>query len=126
MTSDDKGKQPKEDGWVCKAPEKEVGFDLNHAKQTFMEAKKRFVEASTLGSEDKVKETSVLAKVDPLVLTTFLETCIKLLHDSKVVESLQELIKKCTRKEKVPDGHWVVKKFGKHKARIGCEMRLTT
>lgn len=47
MTSDDKGKQPEEDGWVCKAPEKEVGFDLECTKQMFMEAKKIFVEAST-------------------------------------------------------------------------------
>jgi len=49
-TSDDKGKQPEEDGWVHKTPKKEVGFDLRHAKETFMEAKKRFVEASTSGS----------------------------------------------------------------------------
>jgi len=49
-TSEDKGKQPEEDGWVCKALEKEVGFDLEHAKEMFMEVKKRFVEASTSGS----------------------------------------------------------------------------
>jgi len=47
---DDKVKQPKEDGWVHKAPEKEVGFDLNHTKETFMAAKKSFVEASTTTS----------------------------------------------------------------------------
>lgn len=49
-TSDDKGKQSKEDGWVCKTPKKELGFDLAHTKETFMEAKKSFFEASTLGS----------------------------------------------------------------------------
>jgi len=58
MTGTDKGKQPEEDGRVHKVQEKEVGFDLNHAKEIFMEAKKSFVEASTLGSQDKTQETS--------------------------------------------------------------------
>ena len=49
-TSDDKGKQPQDDGWVHKALEKEVGFDLEHAKEKFMESKKSFAEASTSGS----------------------------------------------------------------------------
>jgi hypothetical protein len=60
MTGDDKGKQPEEkkvDG-SCKGPEKEVGFDLECVKETFMEAKKSFAEASTSGSQDKVQETS--------------------------------------------------------------------
>ena len=35
-----KGKQPKENTWVCKAPTKEPEFDLEHAKKIFMEAKK--------------------------------------------------------------------------------------
>lgn len=47
MTGDDKGKQPVEDGWVYKAPKNEVGFDLDPVKETFMEANKIFVEAST-------------------------------------------------------------------------------
>lgn len=42
MAGDDKGKQPKEGGWVHKATKKEVGFDLEHAKETFMEEKKSF------------------------------------------------------------------------------------
>lgn len=46
-----------------------------------MEAKKRFTEASTLGNQDKLSE-----EVDPFMLTTFLETCMKLLHDSKDVK----------------------------------------
>lgn len=49
-TGDDKGNQPEEDGWACKAPEKEVGFDLTSTKETFMEAKKIFVGVSTSGS----------------------------------------------------------------------------
>lgn len=50
MIGVDKRKQPEEDRWVHKSPEKETAFDLNCAKETFMEAMKRFVEASTLGS----------------------------------------------------------------------------
>jgi len=123
-TDDDKGKQPEEDGWVRKAPEKELGFDLNHVKEIFMEAKKSFTEASTLGSQDKMQDTNVLAEVDPFVLTTFLETCMKPLHDSKGVKGLQELTKKCASKENDLDGHCVVRKIGKHKARTVCEIRL--
>jgi len=31
MTGDDKGKLLEKSGWVCKAQEKEVGFDLERA-----------------------------------------------------------------------------------------------
>lgn len=50
---------------------------------------------------------------------------MKLLHDSKAVKGLQELIDKCASKENTLDGHRVVRKIGKHKARTGCKMRLT-
>jgi len=57
-----------------------------------MEVKKSFVE-STSGSHDKPVE-----EMDPSMLATFLETCMKLLHDSKVVKGLKELINKCVGK----------------------------
>lgn len=57
-TGTDKGKQPEEDGWVDKVPEKEYVFNLNCSKETFMEEKKSFAEASTLGSQEKTPETS--------------------------------------------------------------------
>jgi len=56
-----------------------------------MEAKKSFTEASTLGSRDQLEP-----RMDPSMLTTFLETYMKLLCDSKVVKGLQELITRCT------------------------------
>lgn len=87
-THDDKGKQLEEDEWVHKAPKKEVGFDLNCSKETFMEAKKSFPEASTSGSQDKMQETGTPAEVDLSVLTTFLKTCIKLLRGSKAVKGM--------------------------------------
>lgn len=87
---EDKGKQPEEDTWVRKAPIKEPEFDLEHEKETFMEAKKSFTEASTSGSKDQPEPG-----MDPYMLTTFLETCMKLLHDNKAVKGLQELIIRC-------------------------------
>lgn len=72
MTGDDKGKQPEEGGWVCKAPEKEVGFNLERAKETFMEGKKSFAEVSTSGSLNKLPNTSAPIEVYASVLTTFL------------------------------------------------------
>ena len=48
-----------------------------------MEAKKSFVEASTLGSKDQPEPG-----MDSSMLTTFMETCMKLMHDNKVVKGL--------------------------------------
>jgi len=56
---------------------------LEHAKETFMETNKIFVEASTSGSQEKPVE-----KTDPSMITTFLETCMRLLCDNKVVKGL--------------------------------------
>ena len=98
MNGDDKGKQPDENGWVCKSLDKEFHFDLERPKEMFMGVKKIFVGASTLGSQDKLLETSMPTETDPSVLTTFLETCMKLLRDSKAVKGLQELINKCAGK----------------------------
>ena len=90
-TGNDKGKQPKESAWVCKAPTREPKFKLECVKETFMEAKKSFTEASTSGSKDQLEPGMY-----PSILTTFLETCMKLLCDNKVVKGLQELITRCT------------------------------
>ena len=117
MVGDDKVKQIDQSGWVHKALEKEVGFDLERVKETFMELKKSFVEASTSRSQNKLSDTSVPTEVDPSVLTTLLETCMKLLHDKKAVKGLQEFINKCVSKDNSSDGPCVVRKIGKHKER---------
>jgi len=52
---DDKGRQLEENTWVCKAPTKEVEFDLERTHEAFMEAKKSFTEASTSSSKDKLE-----------------------------------------------------------------------
>ena len=118
-TGDDKGKQPKESEWVWKAPENKVGFDLERMKETFMEVKKSFTKASNLGSQDKLFE-----EMDPSMLTTFLETCIKLLCDRKAMKSLQELINKYSDRDTMSDGHCTVRKIGRHKTITRREMRL--
>lgn len=120
MTGKDKGKQPKESEWVCKAPKKEVGFDLECMKETFMEAKKSFAEASTSGIQDKQSK-----EMDLSMLTIIFETCMTMLCNRKAVKRLQELINKCIGKENAPEGPCVVRKINKHKERIGREMRLT-
>ena len=116
---DDKGKQPKDSTWVRKALTKEPKFDLEHAKETFMEARKSFVDASTSERKDRLK-----LEMDPSMLTTFLETCMKLLRDNKAVKGLHEIINKCTGTA-LGEPH-VVRKVGKHATRTGREMRLTT
>jgi len=83
-----------------------------------MESKKSFVEASTLGRKDKLEP-----EMDPSMLTTLLETYMKLLCDSKVVKGLQELINRCVGT--TPGESCIVWKIGKHKTRTGHEMRLT-
>jgi len=52
---DDKGKRPTTSTWVRKALAKEAKFDLERARETFMEAKKSFPDASTLGSKDRME-----------------------------------------------------------------------
>jgi len=83
---------------------------LECARETFMEAKKSFTEASTSGSKDKHDQ-----EMDPYMLTTFLETYMKLLHDSKAVKGLQELINRCTGNTLGEPR--VVRNIGKNKTR---------
>lgn len=87
---DDKGKQLEDSTWVRKTLVKEVEFNLECTQETFMESKKNFVETSTSGSNDKPE-----LEMDPSMLTTFLETCMKLLRDNKAMKGLQELINRC-------------------------------
>lgn len=91
MTRDDKGKQLEDNTQVHKSMVKEVDINLECEHETFMEAKKSFIEASTSGRKDKPDE-----EINPSMLATFLETCMKLLCNSKAMKGLQELINICT------------------------------
>ena len=57
------------------------------------------------------------------MFTSLLETCMKLLRDSKDVKGLQELINICTKN--TPGEPCMVRKILKHKERTRHEMRLT-
>ena len=57
------------------------------------------------------------------MLTTFLDTFINLLHDSKVVKGFQELINRCAQNT-TGEPH-MVRKIVKHKTRRGWERMLT-
>jgi len=59
--------------------------------------------------------------MDPSMLTTFLETCMKLLWDNKAVKGLQELITRCAGSGEPR----MVQKLGKHALRTRQEMWLT-
>lgn len=119
MMGEEKDKKPAEGEWVWKAPEKKTGFDLKNTKETFTEAKKSFIEAFTLGSEEKPAE-----EMDLSMITTFLETCIKLLHDSKAVKGLEELINQCAGKDGATREQCMIRYLGKHKARTRWEIRV--
>lgn len=82
-TGEDKTKKLEEDTWVHKALAKKLEFDLQCENETFMEAKKSFVEASTSGSKDQIE-----LGMDLSMLTTFLETCMKIMCDDKAVKGL--------------------------------------
>lgn len=91
--------------------------DVEVHKETCLEARKSFVEVSTRGSKDQPEPER-----DPSMLTTFVETCMKLLHDNRVVKGLQELITRCAGSGEP----CVVQKLGKHASCTGWEMRLMT
>lgn len=112
---EDKGKQLEEDTWVRKASMKEPKCDLECTRETFLEAKKSFMKSSTSGSKDQPE-----SEMDPFMLTTFLETCMKLLHENKAVKGLQELITRC-----VGSGEpCAVRKLRKDALHTGSEMLL--
>ena len=63
----------------------------------------------------------VVRMMDPSMLTTFLETCMKLLCETKAVKGLQELITRCVGSQE----SCVVQKLGRNALRTRREMRLT-
>lgn len=82
-TGENKGKQLEAKQWVRKVGEKEVWFDLSHTKETFMEAKNSFAEASTLGTHENYGRNNSAQDVYPSLLAEFLMTCMKILRDRR-------------------------------------------
>ena len=57
--------------------------DIGVGKETYLEAWESFGDVSTLDNRDQPESDRV-----PSMITTFLETCIKLLRDNMVVKGL--------------------------------------
>lgn len=113
---EDKGKKTKAYTWVRKALVKQPEFDLTQASETFLEAKEKFMEASPSSSKGQPD-----LQHDNSLITTFLETCMKLLRDANAVKGLWEFIARCVR----ADEPHMIRKLGKHVLHTEWEMRLT-
>lgn len=105
-----------EDRERCNTPTKEPNSELEQGMQIPKESHKSFTEVSTPGRRDQ-KEPGL----DPSMITTFLETYMKLLHNSKVIKGLHELITRCAGSGEPR----VVQKIGRHALRTRREMRMT-
>ena len=64
--------------------------DTGVGKETYLEARESSAEVFTPGSRDQHEQDR-----DPSMLTTFLETCIKLIRNNRAVRGFQELINSC-------------------------------
>lgn len=70
-----------EDGKRCDLPMQEHNTERKQGKMGPREAQWGFAKGSTPGRRDQTE-----AGVDPSMITTFLETCMKLLHDREAVQ----------------------------------------
>lgn len=90
-----------------------------------MEVKKNFTDSGASTSKaqskrrEKLEEVINAQETDPLMLTSFLHTCMELLRDQKEIEGLQELIENSTRKGKPLPKQHAVHKVEKGKKMIG-------
>lgn len=71
------------------------------------------------------KVSTPTQELDPSILKSFLQTCMKLLRSQRVVEGLQELIDFCGDKEVQRSDLRTMNNLHRHKKRTGKEMRLT-
>lgn len=109
----DAWKQSAEDKKGHDAPTREIEFEVEQVKKMPKEAQKSFMEVSTPGRRNQIEPG-----MDPSMLTTFLETCMKLLCDNGAVKGLQELITKCTGSGEPR----IIRKLGRHALRTRREM----
>ena len=86
-----KEKQPDED-WVHKTPEKFPTFDVGREKETFMEAKKNFVDLSTAVAptqqHQQQSQSQEASKDKVSTLSTFLQICMNLLRNHNALNLL--------------------------------------
>ena len=115
-------KQPDE-AWVRKALVKVPAFDIEREKETFMEAKKYFVDSSTAVApaqphqpQSQLQEAST-DKVS--TLSSFLQSCLQLLRNQNALSELQKVIASCE-----PQQSSGQEKPVNRVRRTGWEMRL--
>ena len=98
---------------------KQEGLDLEKGKETCVTDRKDFsdVEVATARPPTNLK---IDEEVEP-----FLQACMKLLHNPKVVDNLQALIYSCTAWPDLPPEVNDVHKLYRYKKRTGREMRLS-
>ena len=108
---------------VCKAPEKILAFDIEREKETFMEAKKDFADPSTPVAPARPPpplaqpQGSSMDKVS--TLSSFLQSCLKLLRNQNALNELQKVISSCEPQQ----SHGRDKTVNRVR-RTGREMRL--
>ena len=90
-----KGKQHDE-AWVRKTPGKIPSFDVGREKGTFMEAKKDFSDPRTSVATMQQQLQFQEALSDQVsTLTSFLQSCMKLLRNQNALNELQKFIQSC-------------------------------
>lgn len=82
-----------------------------------IEVRESFAEVSNPGSREQPR-----SEIGPSMLTTFLETCMKLVWDSRALKGLQELMNICAGSSELR----VIRKLGKQVMHASSEIQLTT
>ncbi len=86
-----------EEPWVRKTPEKIPAFDVAREKGTFMEARKDFADPDmSVGVTQQQRQQLQEASSDKVsTLTSFLQSCMKLLRKQNALVELQKVIESC-------------------------------
>ena len=117
-----KEKQPAE-AWVRNAPGKIPAFDVERGKETFMEAKRDFADPNTSvvpAQQPQQQSQPPEASTDKVsTLSSFLQSCMKLLRNQNALNELQKVIASCK-----PQRSSSKEKTVNRVRRTGREMRL--
>ena len=105
---------------VRKAPEKIPAFDIIREKETFLEAKKIFAGPSPPSAPAQPQSSPREASLDKVsILSTFFQSCLKLLRNQDALNELQNVIASCESLQSCDQDKMV------HRvSRTGREMRL--
>ena len=93
-----KEKQPDE-AWVRNTPKKIPAFDVGREKGTFMEAKKYFSDprtsVATTQQHQQQLQSQEASPTQVSTITSFLQSCMKLLRNQNALNELQKVIASC-------------------------------